>query len=80
MDLREAAAIAKQEVNNLFAEHAVQNLRLEEFLYDDHLGIWSLTMGFALSGDPQAAVNPARSHKIVRVSQADKSVLSVRDR
>jgi len=80
MDLKEAAAIAKREVGDLFGAHALQNLRLEEFLYDDLLGVWSLTIGFALSRDPQGAVNSARSYKVVRVSQVDKTVLSVRDR
>jgi hypothetical protein len=71
MNLKEAVAVAKQEVNDLFAD-APQDVRMEQFLYDDHLGIWSLTIGFALPGE-------ARGYKIVRVSQADKSVLSVKD-
>jgi hypothetical protein len=72
MNLKEA--VAKQLVNDLFAPDAPQNVRLEQFLYDDHLGVWSLTIGFAL---PDRA--EARSYKIVRVSEADKSVLSIRD-
>jgi hypothetical protein len=75
MDLKGAVAIAKQQVSDLFAAEAPQNLRLEEYLYDDHLGIWSLTIGFALAGHPQT-----RDYKIVRVSEANKSVLSVRNR
>jgi hypothetical protein len=71
MNLREAVAVAKQEVNDLFAD-APQDVRMEQFLYDDHLGVWSLTIGFALPGE-------ARGYKIVRVSQADKSILSVKD-
>jgi hypothetical protein len=76
MNLKEAVAVAKQQVNDLFAPDAPKNLRLEQFLYDDHLGVWSLTIGFALPGRGEAA----RSCKIVRVSEADKSVLSIRDR
>jgi hypothetical protein len=71
MNLKEVVAVAKQEVNALFAD-APRDVRMEQFLYDDHLGIWSLTIGFDLPGD-------ARGYKIVRVSEADKSVLSVRD-
>jgi hypothetical protein len=78
MDLKEAVAVAKHEVGNLFAEHAPHNLRLEEYLYDDHLGVWSLTIGFATSRPVSA--DAARRYTVVRVSQADKSVLSVRDR
>ena len=75
MNLKEAVAVAKQEVNDVFAPDAPQNVRLEAFLYDDHLMVWSLTIGFALADHPEA-----RSYKIVRVSEADKSVLSIRDR
>ena len=73
MNLKEAVAVAKQQVNDLFAE-APQNLRLEQFLYDDHLGVWTLTIGFALADHPEA-----RGYKIVRVLEADKSVLSIAD-
>lgn len=74
MNLKEAVAVAKQQVNDLFSD-APQNVRLEQYLYDDHLAVWSLTIGFALADQPEA-----RSYKIVRVSEADKSVLSIRDR
>ena len=74
MNLKEAAAVAKQQVNDLFAPGALQNVRLEHCLYDDHFAVWSVTIGFALPGQPET-----RSYKIVRVSEADKSVLSVRD-
>jgi hypothetical protein len=74
MNLREAVAVAKQHVGDLFAADAPRDLRMEEYLYDDHLGVWSLTIGFA-SNSAQV-----RNYKIVRVSQADKTVLSVVDR
>jgi hypothetical protein len=40
--------------------------------------VWSLTIGFASGGHVQEAA--LRRYKIVRVSEADKSVLSVIDR
>lgn len=73
MNLQAAAAVAKQHVNDLFAAAAPQNIRLEGFLWDDHLGVWTLTIGFALA-------DADRSYKIVRVSEANKSVLSIEDR
>jgi hypothetical protein len=76
MNLKEAVAVAKQQINDLFAPAAPQNVRLEQFLYDDHLGVWSLTIGFALVDHAEKA----RCYKIVRVSEADKSVLSIADR
>ena len=73
MDLKNAVTVAKEHICDVFAADAPQNVRLEGFIYDDHLAVWSLTIGFAPSGQE------ARISKIVRVSEADKSVLSVRD-
>ena len=75
MNLKNAVIVAKQHICDLFAADAPQDVRLEGFLYDDHLAVWSLTIGFAPAGHGQEA----RIAKIVRVSEADKSVLSVRD-
>ena len=74
MNLKEAVAVAKQQVSDLFAPDAPHDVRLETFLYDDHLAVWSLTIGFALPDHHEA-----RTYKIVRVSETDKSVLSIRD-
>ncbi|HEU0216412.1 MAG TPA: hypothetical protein VFQ90_07120 [Stellaceae bacterium] len=74
MNLKEAVAVAKQQVSDLFAPQIPQNVRLEQFLYDDHLAVWSLTIGYALPAED------GRNYKIVRVSEASKSVLSIRDR
>jgi hypothetical protein len=81
MDLKAAAAVAKQHIGDLFAGDPPQNMRLEGFLYDDHLAVWTLTIGFVLAGGAETSppLQP-RSYKIVRVSQADKSVLSIKDR
>ena len=75
MNLKSAAAVAKEHIRDLFAADTPRNVRLEGFLYDDHLAVWSLTIGFSPSGHGQEA----RVSKIVRVSEADKSVLSVKD-
>jgi hypothetical protein len=74
MNLKEAVSVAKQQVSDLLGPDIPQNVRLEEYLYDDHLAVWSLTIGYAL---PEQT---ARNYKIVRVSEANKSVLSVKDR
>ena len=73
MNVGEAAAVAKQHLAALFTDTPVKDLRLEEFLWDDHLGFWTLTLGYTPPGGP-------RVYKIVRVSEADKAVLSVKDR
>jgi hypothetical protein len=79
MDLREAATLAKQQITDLLAGDTPQNVRLETFLYDDHLMVWSLTIGFALSSRAGSSEPQLRSYKVVRVSEANKSVLSVSD-
>ncbi len=82
MDLKEAVAVAKLQVNDLFAPDVLQDVRLEGCLYDDHLGVWSLTIGFTPPQRNQDVLNSpqVRNFKVVRVSEANKSVLSVRDR
>jgi hypothetical protein len=87
MDLQKAVAAARGQIETLFAAEAPRDIRLESFLYDDHLMVWSLTIGFAISdrvGDalPPMDQSPGRTrrYKIVRVSETDKSVLSIADR
>jgi len=75
MNLKAAVAVAKEHICDSFAADAPQTVRLEGFLYDDHLMVWSLTIGFA----PANAGQEAHISKIVRVSEANKTVLSVRD-
>jgi len=73
MNLQAAVAVAKQHIIDQCAAESPKDVRLENFLYDDHLMVWSLTIGFA---DPS---NAARTAKLVRVSEANQTVLSVRD-
>ncbi|HEX3881538.1 MAG TPA: hypothetical protein VHW66_02660 [Stellaceae bacterium] len=73
MNVGEAVAAAKQHLAALFAETPLKDLRLEEFLWDDHIGFWTLTLGYKPAEGP-------RAYKIVRVAEADKAVLSVVDR
>ncbi|MBV9826851.1 MAG: hypothetical protein JO001_14420 [Alphaproteobacteria bacterium] len=74
MNLRDAVAIAKHHVSDTFAADAPSDLRLEGYLYDDHLMVWSLTIGFAA-----VSMGGARTAKLVRVSEANQTVLSVTD-
>jgi hypothetical protein len=74
MNLKDAVAVAKEHVGDLFAADAPHNIRLESFLYDDHLMIWSLTIGFTLG-----RAQDTRVSKLVRVSEANKAILSIKD-
>ncbi len=71
MNVKDAVAAAKAHLNDLFAADPPRDLRLESFLYDDHLMVWSLTIGFACAD--------TRLSKTLRVSEANKSILSVSD-
>ena len=73
MNLKDAVAAAKDHISQAFAADRPRDVRLESFLYDDHLMVWSLTIGFA------RATESGRVSKLVRVSEANKSVLSVRE-
>ena len=75
MDLKDAAAVAKSYICDMYVADAPQNVRLEGFLYDDHLKVWSFTIGFTRADGGKTLL----ISKIVRVSEADKSVLTVRD-
>jgi hypothetical protein len=75
MDLQGVVAVAKEHINDAFAIDAPRDIRLESFLYDDHLMVWSLTIGFASGNQAQQE----RISKVVRVSEANRSVLSIRD-
>jgi hypothetical protein len=74
MNLKDAVAVAKEHISDLFAADAPHNIRLESFLDDDHLMIWSLTIGFALG-----RAQDVRVSKLVRVSEANKTILSIKD-
>ena len=74
MNLKAAADIARQHIADGFAAD-LRGVRLESWIYDDHLMVWSLTFGFASSGGAQ----PIRTQKVVRVSETNRAVLSVKD-
>ena len=75
MDLQGAVAAAKQHISDAFVADPPRDVRLESFLYDDHLMIWSLTIGFA----PASQERDGRVSKVVRVSEVNRTVLSIRD-
>ena len=77
MNVKDAVAVAKQHICEVFAAEGPDKIRLEAFIYDDHLMVWSLTIGFARLAHANGQEH--RVAKIVRVSEANKSVLSVRD-
>ena len=47
MDVKEAVAIAKRYITDLFADEGIAHLGLEEVLFDEWSGDWKVTIGFA---------------------------------
>ncbi len=67
MKVNEATALAKKYVLEASPGGAVPPLRMENFLYDDHLAVWTITLASPDIGEP----------KVVRISNMDGSLLSI---
>lgn len=87
MDVKEAVGVAKQYVHDLFADEKIANLGLEEVTFDESGKSWLITVGFSRPWDSSSTLggilppgDPKRSYKVVRISDADQKVLSVKER
>ncbi len=88
MDVKEAVQIAKTYVTELFSNEGVWNVGLEEVEFDDASNVWNVTVGFSRAWDrpptPIAAIaqgaSPPRSYKLVRINDAARQVISVKNR
>jgi hypothetical protein len=85
MNVKEAVAAAKAYVADLFSNEPIQHIGLEEVEFDADHRIWSITIGFTRAWLP--AFPPAltystknRDYKIVRISDANGQVLSIKNR
>lgn len=88
MNVKEAVALAKQHVLELFDEEGVRNLGLEEVELDGQSDEWIVTLGFSRPWDEPknalaALAAPAytrRTLKVVRISNQGSQVVSVKKR
>jgi hypothetical protein len=87
MQVKEAIALARQYVTDVFSGETITNIGLEELEFDDDKNIWSITLGFSRPWQAQnvqntlaALVNPRRDYKVIRISDRTKKVLSVKNR
>ena len=83
MDVKEAVQVAKKHISDLFKDEGITNLGLEEVEVD--IGdCWRITIGFSRPWDHKIgtmlAGTTSRSYKVVRVSDEDGRILSVKDR
>ena len=89
--VKDAIAVAKGYINEVFLDEGVSNLGLEETVYDEGQDRWAITVGFSRPWNaPQTRAQDAlaglgvlrpleRSFKVVTVSR-DGSVVSMQDR
>jgi hypothetical protein len=88
MDVKEAVSSAKHHLSNLYSEEKIANLGLEEVEYDDQNNIWHVTLGFSRPWETPRniltalgqEVQPPRTYKVVRITDKDGRVLSVKNR
>lgn len=88
MKVKEAVALAKEHVLNLFSDENLTNVGLEEVELDDKSNEWIVTIGFSRPWDePRNALAalatstaPRRAYKVLRISSATNQVLSVKNR
>ena len=82
MNVKQAVAIAKEHIKELFGEEEILNLGLEEVELDDD-GFWHITIGFSRPWNRNVGATlsgeNSRSYKIVLLRNHDGHVLSVKD-
>ena len=87
MDVREAVALARQYLREVFSEEKIVELGLEEVEYDDTQHTWLITLGFSrpfdYAGGAVAAalgVPKKREYKIVKIDDKDKRAVAIKNR
>lgn len=85
MDVKNAVAMAKQEIRNLFAEEGISDLGLEEVEYDDAERMWRVTIGFSRPWnepkgrlDEFAGAKKGRDYKVVRIENLTDGTNEIR--
>ena len=87
MDVKQAVWTARKYVGELFDGGEIDRVRLEEVVFDYDSDQWLITIGFSRPWDRPKALSAAlredplkRSYKVVRINDADGSVMSLKDR
>ena len=87
MEVKDAVRLAKEYVADLFEDEQIENVGLEEVVFDDESDSWGVTIGFSRPWDQKGPLatalaerNPARSYKMVRIGDVSEEVESVIDR
>lgn len=82
MGPKEAVAVAKQHVFDLFADEGIDRVGLEEI--EKRGSCWEVTIGFTRPWDQSIGIvlsgSSGRAFKVLLVSEENGAVLSVKDR
>ena len=87
MDVKEAARTAKKYLVDLLSEEQITNVGIEEVEFENLAHDWRITIGFSRPWDHKNPLltalgdqRPARSYKVICISDKDGHVKSVKDR
>ena len=94
MDAKRAVKIAKEYVAEILEGESIENLGLEEVVFDDKAAVWKMTVGFnrpwdqiknladALSAASEGQIPEwrRRSYKIVEINDETGEVISMTNR
>lgn len=88
MNVKEAVALAKNYLADVFVDEQISNLGLEEIEYSDEDDAWLITLGFsrpwsvgrvgALSAS--LGLDTSRFYKVVCISDGDGNLISIKNR
>lgn len=92
LDVKEAVAVAKSYVANLFSEEGLTNIGLEEVQYKDDVDEWYVVIGFSRPWDEAPRLNALaalanaestrakRTMKVVRINNQSHKVVAITNR
>lgn len=83
MDVRGAVQKARSFLEDLFQDEGIEDVGLEEVVFDDESNEWKVTIGFSRPWDHRRMAfedTPSRSYKVVRIDNDDGAVKSLTDR
>jgi hypothetical protein len=88
MDVKEAVALARRYLQEVFAEEEFINLGLEEVEYDDAQHLWSITFGFSRPWDDNSrgpvatmlGASKRREYKVVKIDDLRSKAVAIKNR
>jgi hypothetical protein len=88
MDVKEAVALARGYLQEVFAEEEFINLGLEEVEYDDAQHLWSITFGFSRPWDDNSrgpvatmlGASKRREYKVVKIDDLKRKPVAIKNR